>query len=1034
MIKLFTKFIPILLILLFLNKNISGQNGTIKGTIVDQNKYPLIGATVIIKGTTNGVITNSKGEYVFENILAGEVILLASFIGFNSQEATITVQENQIINYNFVLTETILELDEVVSIGYGSKRKRDITSSIASVRSEDINDAPVPSLQAGLQGRAAGVQISQSNGMPGGQTTVRIRGITSITASSEPLYIIDGIPIITGNYSSGWADGTSTLSAISPSDIESIEILKDASAAAIYGARAANGVILITTKSGKEGKTRIQFDYTTGVNQITNVPEYLSGPEYLKYGKIAWANSGNDTTNNYQAFYDALPFGITREVADSTDTDWIDVMSRKGIVHQANLSITGGNQRSRFYMSGSYRDEEGVQIGNDYQRLTGKINYDLKASDRLKVGTRVNMIHEINERVPTGQSGGLGTAQSRSLPIMPIYDSTGNFWAPTTDVNVLAYDTYMDYAMNILTTIGNVYAQYSFTDWLYFKTETGINIYDQIETMYESEYIRGDGLAYSKDRRIRIFDYTTNNTLNFDKKIGTHHISSLVGLSYQNFKHTENYIEGRGFANPALRNPQNAAIKTGGGYETEYRFLSYYGRINYNLNNTYYLDLSIRKDGSSRFGQNKRFSALFPAVSLGWSVSEEPFFNSQLLTFLKLRASVGKQGNAEMLSNLPYLELWTSSNYLSEAGLTTAQAPNPNLGWESTTQYDAGLDYQLWKGRISGGFDYYFKKTSDLLINRPLQSTSGFLSVYDNVGIMHNYGVEFFITTNNLSPDNALKWKTSFNISWNKNEVVDVDGKMIRGEQNGNTHVVEGYPIGVKELVEWAGIYKNTEAMTKTVTDWLDPNDESEGTTEKEITIMPGDELFINYWGEVTNEFNFDRDAKFVGQSYPDYVGGIRNTLEYKGIDLNIFFSFILGQDVYRDDGKFLMGGFDGNWNQLAVIKDAWSEDNPDGSSHKLYWAAENRNYNSTRYLEDASYLRLKTLTLGYSLPKNLLTQIKAENIRFYVSAINLWTLTNYKGWDPEVNRDGARSIAQGITYLSPPQVKTYSVGIQIVL
>ncbi len=1010
----------------------SAQTGNVSGKVTNTNNEPLPGATIAVKNTTKGDATDVDGNYEIRGIEAGEIILEASFVGYNTVERTITVPAGDNVTVDFVLKEMVTELEELVVVGYGSSRKRDINSSISSVSADEIVDAPIPSLQAGLQGRASGVQITQSNGMPGGKVTTRIRGTTSILASSEPLYVIDGIPMITGDFAEGWADGTSALSMLNPSDIESIEVLKDASAAAIYGARAANGVVLITTKSGDAGKTNFNFNYSYGVNQVTNTPEYLNGPEYLNYAKEAWANSGNDTTNNYQAFYENLPFGITREIADNTNTDWIDEMTRLGNVNQANLSASGGNEKTTFYVGGGLRDEQGIMIGNDYKRLSGKVNLDHQATDKIEFGTKLSLANEVNERVPTGWAGGLGTAQSRALPVMPVRDSTGNFFAPSSGTNPVAYDHAMDYAMNNIKALGNVYAKYHFFEWLNLRLEFGTNLYNQRETRYTGALVQSSGKAISMDRRVRIVDYTTNNTLNFNKSFGVHNITSMLGMSYQRFRQFESKIEGEDFPNPALKNPSSGGIERIDGFETEYRFLSYFGRINYNYSEKYYVDFSLRRDGSSRFGKNKRFTGVFPAVSLGWTVSEESFFNIAPISFFKLRGSYGIQGNSETSENLPYLGLWEAATYLSAPGLKAKQAPNPDLGWESTAQWDVGLDFRLFTGRVSGGFDYYVKNTTDLLFNQPLPRTTGFSNVTANTAKMKNNGIEFFLSTNNLNPSSGLQWKTDFNIAYNKNEVIDTDGKEIPGETFGNTFVAEGYPIGIRKLVRYDGIYQETDPLTKEVTDWVDPNNKDLGTTTKEITLQPGDEVFLNHWNETTNEFNFDRDWVYTGQSYPDYYGGIRNTFEYSGFDLNVFFTYSVGQDVYRDDGKFLIGGFDGNWNQLAAVKDAWSENNPDGTSHKLYWQPDNRNYNSTRYLEDASYLRLKTLTFGYTLPAAMTNRINLSKFRLYVSGINLWTLTDYTGWDPEVNRDSFGNITQGVTYLSPPQVTTYTMGIEM--
>lgn len=1005
-----------------------GQTGIVQGTVTDSNGETLIGATVMVQGSTLGTITDMNGQYTLASVPSGAVIMEASYIGYGTQPLTVQVADGQMASADFVLSEDIAQLEELVVIGYGTKRKRDITSSISSVKADDLANTTQSNFQNALQGRAAGVQTTASNGMAGAANTVRIRGTSSITSSSEPLYVVDGVPMITGNFSNGWADGTNTLSAINPSDIESIEILKDASAAAIYGSRSANGVILITTKSGKAGKTKFNAGYWVGVNNITNIPDMLTGSEYLEYGKIAWGNSGNDISNDYQAYYDNLPYGITREIAESTNTDWIDEVSRTGIVHQFNLSASGGDVKNTFYLGGSYRDEEGVLEGNEYKKLSAKVNFDHKASERFSIGTKNTMVYELNKRVPTGWAGGLGTAQSRSLPIMPVRDSDGNYFAPRSGTNPVAYNEDLDYGMNVYTLISTIYAQLNLSDWLSFRSEVGANVYDQRENRYVGTITQEK--AFSMDRRVMLTNLNTNNYLNFDKTFNdVHFLNGTAGMSVETRNQYESEFRASDFPNPGLTNPTSGSVQSGSGYETGYGFLSYFGRAGYNYDNKYYATFSLRRDGSSRFGANYQYG-WFPAGSVGWTISEESFLEgNSTLTYLKLRGSYGVTGNAE-IGDFEYMGLWRAVNYYGSPGLEISKVENPDLRWERTAQLDIGLDFQLWGGRIAGGFDYYLKQTSDLILNQPINQTSGQSSITANVGDLENKGVELFITTHNLPSSSQLKWITDFTFGRNVNVVTNTDNNQLAGENYGNNIVAEGYPIGTWELVEWAGIAKEDETVT--VTDWIDFNDQDLGTTTKTVDIMAGDELFYNHWGEVSSEYDFDRDSKYLGNPYPKFFGGLNNSLEWQGFDLSVFFTFSVGMQVYRDDGKFLDGGFDGNWNQTALIKDAWSEDNPDGESHKLYWQPENRNFNSTRYLDDASYLRLKSFTVGYTLPKSLTERFMVERLRVYVGGTNLWTLTDYTGWDPEVNRDGSGNITQGVTYLSPPQIKTVNFGIEL--
>lgn len=997
-------FQKILLLMTFLTITlvVNAQTGKISGKVTDSDNNPVIGASVVLLGTTIGAASDVDGNYEITKIPSGSFTLRASSIGFKPITRDISI-ENQSLIINLVLETDVMNMEELVVVGFGTNRKRSITSSISSIKAQEIANISVPSFEAALQGRSSGVQVTSDNGLAGAPVTIRVRGTSSLSASSQPLYVIDGVPMIAGDYgASGFADGTNALALINPADIESIEILKDASAAAIYGSRSANGVVLITTKSGQEGKSEINASYYAGVTDVTKRLDLLSGPEYLQMAKMAWANSGKDTSGNYQEFYDGLPFGITREIADNTNTDWIDEMLRPGFVQEGSFNIRGGSQKTTFYAGLTYRDDKGVIINNAFSRASGHIDLIHKATNRLTIGAKMTYSNFKNNRVQTSWAGGLGTAQSRSLPIMPVMDSAGNFFAPRSGTNPMAFESNTKHVQDATNIMANLFGEYKLASWLKFRSEYALT------NLFQREY-RWIGtltqeVDWAQDRRVSVNNWYTNNYFSFDHTFAENHeVNAMIGMSAEKSYQYDAEFSAEQLASPTLFNPGSGTKKNGYAYEGGYSFVSYFARTNYAFKDKYLLSLSIRRDGSSRFGQENRFG-WFPAVSVGWIITDESFMlGVPVLSFLKLRSSYGMTGNAA-IGNYSYYGTYYATQYYNESGIGTGNIANPFLGWEKVRQFDAGLDWGILEGRISGGFDWYYKQTTDMLLRVNIPETSGSSNVTRNVGSMMNRGIEFFLTSNNLT--GKFKWKTDLNLARNYNEILDIQGQIIAGENYGNNFAQEGFPIGAWRLVEWVGIDPET-----------------------------GDELFINQeTGEVTNEYNYERDAVVTGNPYPDFFGGMTNLFTWKNFDLSIMFTWAYGQEVYRDDGKFLEGGIDGNWNQTTKVLDAWTPENPDGTVQRLTWQPDNRNYNTTRYLEDASFLRLKDVTFGYYLPASFTKRIKVTNARIYFKGQNLWTLTNFSGWDPEVNRDNSGNTTQGVTYLSPPQIKTAMIGISITI
>lgn len=1009
----------------------------VRGVVKDETGLELIGATILSKRTAGlGTVTEFDGSYEIE-LLEEEDTLIISYTGFQPTEEPVNGR-NEI---NVVLSQNLQTLDEVIVVGFGTQKKRFTTGAISKVDGADLQNSAQTTVESALQGRVAGVMVTTSNAMAGSPVTVRIRGTSSLVASSEPLYVVDGVPVVSGNFSknnaSSWrlatANESNALAQLNPADIESIEILKDASAAAIYGSRGANGVVLITTKRGKEGKTKFDVGYQSGFSRETNRIEMLDGPTYLALAQEAWTNSyedaiadndpGNDATydisNDYAKFWQTiLPSGLTREVAEQTDTDWIDQALQNGQFQEMNLSASGGNEKTLFYLGGTYRDEKGIYVGNEFKRYNARINLDHHPTDFLSLGARMAFTVTDNDIIPIAWAGGLGTAQSQALPFWPIYNEDGTFFNAQSGNNVVAELSNTEMNQKGTSILGNVYAQMKFLNRFTLRSEFGVNNVYNKEFYYRSAVIEPDAIATSVLSESR--NWNTNNTLSYSNEFGRHAVDVLVGMNATRNDYFANIINGETFPNPALKNPENAATQTAEVGTTQFSFLSFLGRFNYRFNDKYLLGVNIRRDGSSRFGQGNRWGT-FPAVSLGWIVSEEGFLsNSNTLTFLKLRASFGVTGNAE-IGNFEYFGAFATNNYGDLPGITVQEIDNRSLGWESTKQYDIGMDLGLWEGRIEAGLDFYLKQTSDLLTEVDVSALSGVERVTSNVGSLENKGFDFSVTTHNLK--GKLKWVTNLNLAYNVNEITDLgDRDFIPGQTFGLGAVGVGQPVGARFLVPWGGIA--SEDMALTVTD-------PETGNKNEIMVKGGDELFINQFGELTNIYD-PNDQVFIGNPTPQWTGGLTNSFSYKNIDLSILVTFAAGHDLSNEEQLYQYGGIGYGWNMWSNGVNRWQQPGDQTNIQRLRWAAPNRNWTSSRVVTSADFARLKDVTIGYNFPKAMLQRWRVDNVRVYAKGTNLAVLTNYEGWDPEYNRDGAGSVNQGKSWLPSPQAMSVSFGLNV--
>jgi len=1012
--------------------NAWAQERVITGGVTStEDGSALPGVNVVVKGTTTGSVTDADGKYSLAVPSSG-ASLVFSFIGLKTSE--ISIGERTIIDIQLGLDVT--QLSEIVVVGYGTQIKQDLTGNIARVSGQEIANIPLPSVDAALQGKAAGVYVNSQSGKLGQAVTVRVRGASSISAGSEPLFVVDGIPITNDSQSTS-GGATNPLADLNPNDIESMEVLKDASAAAIYGSRAANGVILITTKRGKAGKTIVNINYQSGVSQETRRVKFLNSEQYAelilraaKYNDDRFGVPVTDPSSDTQYAKDLMSYHSFGQwdTDPKKSYDWQDQAFQKGKYDQADVQVSGGNENTRFFGSLQYLDQTGIMVGNSLNRITGRINVDHKATDWLSIGFSMSLARTLNIRLP-GDNAFSNPLQSVALlPMTPFTDpGTGlPTGAPPGDVNVGLYYNprlsidYGRFSQEGFRNLSNAYASAKILTGLTFKTEFGIDILSQNEDSYfKSQTIRnqtraGNGIGYNSAAFVT--NYNTNNYFNYTKQFGMSNIDAVLGMQYQQSISKYNFTEGLDFPSDSYQKIASAATKSdGNSSRTDFAFNSFFLRANYKFNNRYLATFSVRRDGSSRFGTNSRYG-YFPAGSLGWILTEESFLkNVKVLSFLKLRASYGQVGNAE-IGNFPHLGLFQGdAGYAGAAGQRPVQLANPDLKWETTDQLDFGIDFGLFNGRLTGEIDYYEKKTSGLLLNVNVPSTSGFTTQTRNVGKLENKGFELVLNSQNLV--GKFKWSTSFNFAYNANKVVDIQKQII--EASFFNRVMEGQPVGVFYTVEYAGVnpangdalfYKNTT--------------NPDGTLDR-TTVNPAAYT--------------QAQRVAVGKPNPDYIAGMTNNFSYRGFDLSIFMNGVFGNQLSTYGmGRFSSANMRFEDNQTVDQLGAWTTPGQITNIPQARFFSNNGAQFSSRYVVDGSFIRIRTVTIGYTVPSKLLSRVKLDKVRIYASGLNLHTFTDYPFWDPEVNADFQANtttngnIAQGNDFYTPPQPRTIVFGINI--
>lgn len=982
------------------------------GRIVDAAGNPVVGASVVIRGSTTGVSSDIDGRFAIE-AREGEV-LSVSFVGYTPQ--TITLGAKTMLT--LTLREDTSELEEVVVVGYGTQRRSLVTSAISKVQMNESNMRQVASPTQLLSGRVAGVTTSTGSGNLGSGERMVIRGSSSLSAGNEPLYVIDGIPITNTNANLvDFGEDMSSLATLNISDIESIEVLKDAASAAIYGSRANNGVIVITTKSGKEGKSEVHLNFNTGVTRFANV------------GKIKMADSGlyvrdfNEGVDNYNRQYGYKPgdSGFKKHIQNPfgtlPDTDWMDLILQTGTFYNGDVSFSGGNVKTRYYVGANYNHQTGVIRTNKMEKMNFKVKISHEFTPWLEVGANVSGNYIKNHQIPGANSG--TTIIGRSIQQRPFdrpYKPNGDYYVGGTDELVFhnpmqILDEETAYIEN-MRYLGNFYATFKYKDKFAFKSSVNTDItqiYDY--TYYNENHPYGKGVGRIVDYNRTIKNILVENFATYNDKFGDFSLSAMLGHSFQKVTTRSAKLDGSGFPSPSFDVVGVASsLDAYSGSLSNHAMESYFGRATFSYKDRYVLTATLRTDGSSKFARDNRWG-WFPSVSLGWNISKENFMKDSD-TELKFRVSYGKTGNQEGIGSYAYQALMSGGyNYGNGSGIAVSTFGNRDLTWEKADQFDAGFDITLFKGRVNIMADAYYKKTKDLLYSTPIHSTTGVTSIISNIGSMRNIGAELTINTHfNFGP---LSWLSQFNIATNRNKLTELLGDDKPISIGANRALQVGKEVGAFYLFIMDGIYQY----------------DGEVPAEQYAQgIRAGDVK----WRDVDdNNLINDNDRQVIGSSNPYFSGGWNNTFRYKGVSLDVFFTYMYGNDVYAawKINTSKLGHKNGVLAEEA--RNRWTGPGSTDLHPRSVSGDTNNTRNSDRWLEDGSFLRLRSLTLSYTFPEKISRRLAMKSLRVYFQGDNLWLATRYSGWDPEVSNNLDPRF-MGVDNFSVPQPRMFCFGLNV--
>lgn len=959
-----------------------------------EDGQPVIGATILVKGTSNGTATDIDGRYTL-NIPGNNATLVISYTGFK----TIEINVGDRSKVDVVMESSVSILDEVVVTGYGSQGRRVLTSAVSSVGAEQIENLPMPSVDQMIQGRAAGVQISANSGTPGGGMFVRVRGTTSITAGSDPLYVVDGIPITTTPLEAEGVGGqqTSPIADLNPADIESIEILKDASATAIYGARAANGVVIITTKRGKKSQNS-----KVTLNSYYGIQNYWKDPQ----GQLVNAKQFEELMNEAARNNGGTP--PYPNPGSGADTEWASLLFRDNApMHNIDLSLSGGTDKVRYFISGNQFNQEGIMKNQEFTRRSGRVNLDFDATDKITIGTSV--LYSRTDRVRADNDdnihGGLGGAFFFP-PNLPTYQPDGSLTKFSIFENPIAVAEFQDLKMKVNRILANVYGEWSIMNGLKFKTSFSVDNNNVKEDAYWPTQMNEGAVVGGQGRSTVTVDDNIiwENILTYQKGLGgEHYLTVLLGQSVQQSDFERTQATGQQFPSNDFRRITSAATQFSTSSGTEWGISSFFGRLNYDFAGKYIVTVNVRRDGSSRFGEDNRWGT-FPSIGAAWRLSQENFLkDNDLISELKLRASYGITGNQNGIDNFASRGLWTGgANYTTTAGTRPLQLANPELKWETTRQIDIGVDLGILNERVVFSFDWYNKYTEDLLLEVPLPPTTGFSSQFQNFGEIENEGWELTI---NATPvrNSDFSWDINFNIAHNEGVVRKLFAPI---------EVYNRSPFRYEEGVPLFSYWLHEQL-------YVDPAN--------------GNPVWRTVNGNSTTEaFNPNRDRFIVGNAQPDFFGGITNTLTYKGLDFTMFWQYSYGNEQLHWNRFFQEHGGTRNTGFMTSQLDRWQNPGDITDIPRMTAANYAGNLRPSRFVEDGSYVRLKNIALGYTLPSSLTSKFGIQKLRLYLTGQNVITITDYTGLDPELTGPASNQLVQGMEFYTFPHARTFTGGVTV--
>ncbi len=995
---------------------------TVRGTVTDgSGGMPLPGVNIVEKGTTNGTITDIDGNYSLTVADENSIIVFSS-VGYLSEEIIVGNQTE----INIQLAEDIAALSEIVVVGYGTQKKSNVTGAIASVSGEELNKVQVASFDQAIQGKAAGVYVTSNSGQPGGGVSVRIRGIGSIN-NSNPLYVIDGVIVSAGN-----SETSNPLATLNTNDIESVEVLKDAASAAIYGARAANGVVIITTKRGNAGKPMLNYNGYYGIQQPTsNLPRAMNAAEFAENMNQAFTAAGQEA-----------PFPDPASLGEGTD--WLDELTQTGNIQDHQLSVSGGTQNHKFFASANYFRNKGIMIETFHERLAFRVNTDNNISDKWTVGNSLSFSR--TSRYDNGSGNrtfihGSFNEIYQMLPTMPVYNPDGSFAGPTDTrlerrrnaVSVQKLPTREDIENRLL---GNLYISFEPIKGLTFKTSFSADIAGRNTYFFEPPWEEG----LLEDLFSNVNRSSTNTTFwlwenfaTYQKSFDKHNFSVMVGTSAQNFEYI-NVTASAEYDTDAFTEVSTSALANNSTTaSSEESLASIFGRVTYNFDERYLLTANIRRDGSSKFGPNNKFG-VFPSFSAGWRVSEEQFFQSNLINDLKLRGGWGQVGS-DAIGNFKYLAaLNTGFNYafanqsgVSNLGAALEELGNPDIQWETSTEWNIGADLGLLDNRLTITADYFEKTRTDMLLTLPLPGTSGLTQTVDNVGELINKGFEF--STNFRQVSGKFTYDLGLNFTSYYNEVVNIDvlPEIVSYTYSGSgatTLIRVGEPLGIFYGLVTEGLFQTPDEVQQ-----ANAIDGDETTPYQLAGTAPGDFKYrdLNGDGRIT-----DDDKTIIGSPVPDFTYGLNGSMQYGAFDLSFQFFGVQGNDILNI-GKSIRESSGRAFNKSSTVVNAWNGPGTSNTIPRPITTDPNQNVRvGTHLVENGSYLRLRYLQVGYNLPDSFLERIGLSKARVYVSGQNIFTITGYSGNDPEVGFDGNNTAANGIDQDLYPQPRTYSLGLSV--